>query len=127
MANILLAEDDQNLGFMVEDNLSDLGYNILWGKNGKEAFQLFQSVNIDICLIDVMMPIMDGFELAKNIREQDEFTPIIFLTAKSMEEDRLTGFEIGGDDYITKPFSLKELDYRIKVFLRRTTNHLFQL
>ena len=119
MANILLAEDDENLGFMVQDNLTDLGHSVSWAKNGEEAFGLFTTMPFDVCLIDVMMPKMDGFEVASKIRAKDAFVPLLFLTAKSMEEDRLKGFEIGGDDYILKPFSMKELSYRIKVFLRR--------
>ena len=117
--NILLAEDDENLGFMLEDNLASLGYEITWAKNGVEALAHFKTKTPEICIIDVMMPKMDGFELATKIREMNEFVPILFLTAKSMEEDRLKGFEIGADDYITKPFSMKELSYRIKVFLKR--------
>ena len=119
MARILLAEDDENLGFMVHDNLTDFGHEILWGKNGEEALMMYHNMKPALCLVDVMMPKMDGYELAKKIREVDEFIPILFLTAKSQEEDRLQGFEIGGDDYITKPFSMKELSYRIEVFLRR--------
>ncbi len=119
MAKILLAEDDENLGFMICDNLGSLSYDIVWAKNGIEAHKLYQVSRPEICLVDVMMPQMDGFVLAKKIRENDEFTPIIFLTAKSLEEDRLKGFEIGADDYVTKPFSIRELTYRIQVFLRR--------
>ncbi|MEM7297312.1 MAG: response regulator, partial [Bacteroidota bacterium] len=89
MANILLAEDDENLGFMVEDNLETLGHKVYWGKDGKLALEITENNSLDLCLIDVMMPQMDGFELAAKIRERDEFVPIIFLTAKSMEEDRL--------------------------------------
>lgn len=121
MANILLAEDDENLGFMIQDNLIDIGHEVKWCNNGEEALNQFLNQKPDLCLIDVMMPRMDGFELASKIREEDDFIPILFLTAKSLEEDRLTGFEVGGDDYITKPFSLKELDHRIHVFLRRTS------
>lgn len=120
MAKILLAEDDENLGFMIQDNLQELGHQVVWCKDGEDAHTQFQQKSPDICLIDVMMPKMDGFELASKIREADEFVPLLFLTAKSLEEDRLTGFEIGGDDYITKPFSMKELDHRINVFLRRS-------
>lgn len=120
MTNILLAEDDESLGFILEDNLKELNYAITWAKNGEEAFTAFTNKAYDICLIDVMMPKMDGFELATKIRKQDEVVPILFLTAKSMEQDRLKGFEIGGDDYILKPFSMKELCYRINVFLRRS-------
>lgn len=120
MAKILLVEDDENLGFMVKDNLESMSHEVIWAKNGEEALQKHQEIEPEICLLDVMMPKMDGFVLAQKIREADEFTPIIFLTAKSLEEDRLRGFEIGGDDYITKPFSMKELEYRIQVFLRRS-------
>jgi len=120
MARILLAEDDESLGFMLEDNLQDLSYEVLWAKNGEEALNLFTQSHFDLCIIDVMMPRMDGFELARKIRASDEFTPILFLTAKSLEENRLKGFEVGGDDYITKPFSMRELSYRIAVFLKRS-------
>ncbi|MEO9872724.1 response regulator transcription factor [Ekhidna sp.] len=122
MAKILLAEDDENLGFMVQDNLEQLNHEVVWYKNGIEAFNEFQNQSFEICVLDVMMPKMDGFELASKIREQDEFIPILFLTAKSQEEDRLEGFEVGGDDYISKPFSMKELGYRIEVFLRRSNS-----
>ena len=120
MASILLAEDDQSLGFLLDDTLKDHGHEVCWTKNGEEALTAFRKSSFDICIVDVMMPKMDGFELARNIRESDSFTPILFLTAKSMEEDKLRGFEIGGDDYITKPFSMQELNYRIAVFLRRS-------
>ena len=122
MAKILLAEDDENLGFMVCDNLESLEHTVSWAKNGEEALDFFNSETPEICLVDVMMPKMDGFVLAEKIRMIDEFVPIIFLTAKSLEEDKLRGFEIGGDDYVTKPFSIKELAYRIQVFLRRTVD-----
>lgn len=121
MANILLAEDDPNLGFMVQDNLESIGHSVTWCEDGIAALEAFTKASFEICLLDVMMPNMDGFELATQIREKDEIVPIIFLTAKSQEEDRLSGFEIGGDDYVTKPFSIKELSYRIDVFLRRNT------
>lgn len=119
MAKILLAEDDPNLGFMLSDNLESLDHKVVWAKNGEEALEVYKKTEPEICLVDVMMPKMDGFVLAEKIREFDEFVPIIFLTAKSQEDDRLKGFEIGGDDYLTKPFSIKELAYRIQVFLRR--------
>lgn len=120
MAKILLAEDDENLGFMVQDNLQTLGHDVTWVKNGVDALARYHESTPDLCLVDVMMPKMDGFVLAEEIRKVDEFIPILFLTAKSMEEDRLKGFEIGGDDYVTKPFSIKELGHRIQVFLRRS-------
>lgn len=121
MAKLLVAEDDENLGFMIEDNLRELGHEVHWRTNGIKALEAFHQTDIELCILDIMMPEMDGFELARKIRAQNEFVPIIFLTAKSMEEDRLSGFEIGGDDYVTKPFSMKELSYRIDVFLRRNS------
>ncbi len=120
MAKILLAEDDENLGFMIQDSLAELGHEITWESNGQAALAAFGKDDFEICLLDVMMPKMDGFELAVKIRETSEFVPILFLTAKSQEEDRLEGFEVGGDDYITKPFSIKELACRIEVFIRRS-------
>lgn len=119
MAKILLAEDDENLGFMIKDNLQEAGHAITWCQDGSEALIHFAKDQFELCVLDVMMPKMDGFELACRIRSIDEFIPIIFLTAKSQEEDRLGGFEAGGDDYVTKPFSMKELEYRINVFIRR--------
>ena len=119
-ARILVAEDDTNLGFVIEDHLKTEGFEVHWVQNGIEALSKFGSLAFDLCLLDVMMPGMDGFNLAKTIRQQDEFVPIIFLTAKFLEEDKLKGFEIGGDDYVTKPFSIKELTHRVRVFLRRS-------
>ena len=117
--HILLAEDDHNLGFMTKEGLEEAGFRVTWCKNGEEAWKTFGDQ--DICLIDIMMPKMDGFTLAQKIRDKDDMTPILFLTAKSQEEDRLKGFEIGGDDYISKPFSMQELVYRLNVFLKRNS------
>ena len=119
MANILLAEDDENLGFMLEDSLKDLGHQVVWAHNGEEAYTFFEHKRVDLCIVDVMMPKMDGFELVKKIRAQDDLVPILFLTAKGMEEDRVKGFEIGGDDYITKPFLQEELLIRIQNLVQR--------
>ncbi len=116
---ILLVEDDPNLGFVTQDNLELEGYDVDWFKDGRNVLKEFKSKPYDLCILDVMLPEKDGFTIAKEIRQQDEFIPILFLTARSLEEDRLKGFEIGGDDYITKPFSVKELIYRVDVFLRR--------
>lgn len=127
MAKILLAEDDQNLGFMVQDNLESMGHEVTWCQDGMQAFDAFKHAAFEICVLDVMMPKMDGFELASQIRKESDLVPIIFLTAKSQEEDRLSGFEIGGDDYVTKPFSMKELSYRIDVFLRRNSDKSIEL
>jgi len=117
---ILLAEDDANLGNLLCDYLRAKKYHAVLAANGEEAFNLFVKGNYDLCLLDVMMPIKDGFTLAKEIRKIDSKTPIIFLTAKSMKEDALLGFETGADDYITKPFSMEELLARIGAVLRRT-------
>jgi len=119
-AKILVAEDDSNLGFVIEDHLISEGFEVHWVLDGVEALAKFETMTFDLCLLDVMMPRLDGFNLVRAIREKDEFVPIIFLTAKSMEEDKLKGFEIGGDDYVTKPFSIKELTHRVRVFLRRS-------
>ena len=119
-ATILLAEDDTALSFVIKDSLQEAGYDVVNCTNGEQAWQLFQKKNFDICLLDVNMPVRDGFALAKRIRQQSDVVPIIFLTAKSEEEDRLKGFAAGADDYVTKPFSMQELIMRIEVFLRRT-------
>lgn len=119
--SIFLVEDDHNLGFVIQDNLQVEGYHVSWFINGKEAWEAFNDQKFDLCLLDVMLPAMDGFELARKIRTVNEFVPIIFLTARVQEEDRLSGFEIGGDDYISKPFSMQELLYRVAVFMRRSS------
>ncbi len=117
---ILLAEDDLALSFVIKDNLQDAGFEVIHCIDGEAAWQKFQKNIFDICLLDINMPIRDGFSLAKKIRKQSDIMPIIFLTAKSNEEDKIKGFETGADDYITKPFSIKELLMRMDVFLRRT-------
>ncbi|MFY0685943.1 MAG: response regulator transcription factor [Cyclobacteriaceae bacterium] len=118
--NILLVEDDESLGFVTSDSIQHEGYAVTWAKNGTDGENEFLKGTFDLCILDVMLPYQDGFNLAKKIRAKNEFVPILFLTARSMEQDRLKGFEIGGDDYIPKPFSLPELIYRIKVFMRRS-------
>ncbi|HTB52145.1 MAG TPA: response regulator transcription factor [Ferruginibacter sp.] len=117
---ILLAEDDRNLAFVIKDNLQDEGFEVIHAADGEAAWQQFQKNNFDICLLDVNMPLRDGFSLAKKIRAESDMIPILFITAKSLEEDRIKGFNTGADDYITKPFSIKELLLRINVFLRRS-------
>lgn len=119
-ANVLLAEDDLSLGYVIKDNLEQEGYQVLLCSNGEQAWQHFQKDSFDICLLDIMMPVKDGFSVAKKIRQKSDVVPILFITAKSMEEDKLRGFATGADDYITKPFSMKELLMRMDVFLRRT-------
>jgi len=123
---ILLVEDDPNLGFVIKDNLLIKGYNVTLCKDGEEGENAFYEANFNLCIFDVMLPKKDGFSLARSIREKNKSVPILFLTAKSMTEDKLEGFQTGGDDYITKPFSLEELFYRIEVFMKRSSVQLNQ-
>jgi DNA-binding response OmpR family regulator len=116
---ILLAEDDRNLGNILRAYLEAKGFDTRLFINGQEAYDAFQKEKFDFCILDVMMPIKDGFTLAREIRVSDKKTPILFLTAKSLQEDKLKGFEIGGDDYLTKPFSMEELLVRINAIIRR--------
>jgi DNA-binding response OmpR family regulator len=119
-AKVLLAEDDAALGFVIKDSLEEAGYEVILCADGQTATERFNKNEFDICLLDVMMPHKDGFEVAKKIRQQSDVVPILFLTAKSLEEDKIKGFQSGADDYITKPFSMPELLLRMDVFLRRT-------
>jgi DNA-binding response OmpR family regulator len=119
-ALILLVEDDKNLGFVVKDFLSGSGFKVELAINGLDAINIFVSANFDLCLIDVMLPLKDGFSVAEEIRQKNKNVPIIFLTARSLKEDKIRGFKIGADDYITKPFSTEELLLRIEAVLRRT-------
>jgi len=117
---ILLVEDDQTLNFIIRDNLEQNGYVVTSAEDGVAALKFFKAEKFSLCLLDVMLPKKDGFTLAKEIREIDDHTPIIFLTAKTMTEDRIAGLTLGADDYMTKPFSMEELLLKIKVFLKRT-------
>jgi DNA-binding response OmpR family regulator len=119
-AKILLVEDDPSLGFVIKDNLIYKGYAVTLCKNGEEGEQVFNQQPFDLCIFDVMMPKKDGFSLAQTIREKNKDIPILFITAKSMLEDKIVGFQSGGDDYIVKPFSMEELYLRMEVFLRRS-------
>ncbi|NTW33252.1 MAG: response regulator transcription factor [Bacteroidetes bacterium] len=116
---ILLVEDDPNLSLVLQDYLEMLGYEIVSCANGEEGLNAFKKDKYYLCIFDVMMPKKDGFSLAEDIRKTDQQIPIIFLTAKSFKEDRIKGFQVGGDDYMTKPFSTEELNYRIKAILKR--------
>lgn len=116
---ILYVEDDEVLAFVTKDNLEFHGYQVVLAVNGREAYQFYLQDKFDICLVDVMLPVMDGFTLAKEIREIDNEIPIIFLTAKSLKEDKIQGLKLGADDYIVKPFSIEELILKIEVFLKR--------
>ena len=118
--NILLAEDDKNLGMILKAYLDAKGYPATLCTNGEMAFDAFKMGIYDFCIFDIMMPIMDGFTLAKKVKEISPHVPIIFLTAKTMQEDILEGFEIGADDYITKPFSMDELLMRIRAVYNRS-------
>lgn len=118
-AKILLAEDDTNLGFVIADQLKTEGYHVTLALDGSEAIQKFHQEKYHICIFDVMMPRKDGFSLAKDVRKTDSEIPILFLTAKSMTEDKIDGFKAGGDDYLTKPFDFQELLLRIKSLLKR--------
>ncbi len=117
--NILLCEDDENLGMLLREYLQTKGYDCELAPDGEEGYNTFKKEKFDLCVLDVMMPKKDGFELAQDIRNMDKEVPIIFLTAKSMKEDILQGFKIGADDYLSKPFSMEELLYRIESILRR--------
>ncbi len=117
--NILLVEDDPNLSSVLVDYLQMLGYNTTLKENGEEGLLAFKKNKYDLCILDVMMPKKDGFTLAREIREITQQVPIIFLTAKAMKEDRISGFQLGCDDYITKPFSSEELSMRIQAILKR--------
>lgn len=119
-ADILLVEDDQNLGFILQDFLQMEGYRVNLQKDGLAGLKSFNLGKYDICILDVMMPFKDGFSLAEEIKQISPEVPFIFLTARGMEEDRINGLKIGADDYITKPFSTEELKLRLDNILRRT-------
>jgi DNA-binding response OmpR family regulator len=117
---VLLAEDDLALGYVIKDNLSEAGYDVIVCTDGQSAIDKFEKGQFDICLLDVMMPYKDGFSVAKKIRQHSDVIPILFITARSLEEDKVKGFLTGADDYITKPFSMQELMLRMDVFMRRS-------
>lgn len=116
---ILLAEDDENLGNLLSTYLKSKGFDIFLATDGQVAMDAFNTGKYDFCIFDVMMPKLDGFSLAKEVRELDKKIPILFLTAKDLKEDKLEGFSTGADDYLTKPFSMEELVARINAISRR--------
>jgi len=118
-SKILYVEDDETLSFVTKDNLELNGYKVDHCMDGESAIETFFSDSYDLCILDVMLPKMDGFAVAEKIRATDPNVPILFLTAKSLKEDRIHGLKLGADDYITKPFSIEELILKIEVFLRR--------
>lgn len=117
---LLYVEDDVNLGFVTSDNLIIEGFDVTLCTDGLKALETFQSGFFDLCILDVMLPGLDGFDLARQIRAQNNQIPILFLTARGMKEDRLEGLRTGADDYLSKPFSLEELNLKIRIFLRRS-------
>ncbi len=118
-SNILYVEDDITLSYITKENLERRGYNITLCNKGDDALDIFENNTFDICLLDVMLPGVDGFEISKTIRKKDFEIPIIFITAKSLQEDKIQGLLLGGDDYIIKPFSMEELVLKIEIFLSR--------
>ncbi|MCA6438210.1 MAG: response regulator transcription factor [Bacteroidetes bacterium] len=116
---ILYVEDELSLGKITSDTLKKNGFNVIWVKDGKEALDTFSKTKIDISVIDIMMPKLDGFNLVIEIRKKNNMLPILFLTARVLTEDVIKGFEIGGNDYMKKPFSIEELIIRIKELVKR--------
>jgi DNA-binding response OmpR family regulator len=120
---ILYAEDDETLAFLTKDNLEH-HYDVTHCDDGEMALNTFKKDTFDICILDIMMPKMDGFELAENIRKINSEVPIIFLSAKTLKEDRIKGLRLGADDYLVKPFSIEELLLKIEIFLKRTNKNV---
>ncbi len=120
---ILLAEDDSNLGMILKSYLEARGYNTFLFEDGEKAINAFRKEDFDFCIVDVMMPVKDGFSLAKEIRAMNKKIPILFLTAKSMNEDVIEGLKIGADDYMTKPFSMEELLLRMNAIIKRSSEN----
>lgn len=119
---VLYVEDDPTIAFLTRDNLELKGFGVTHCQNGSEGLEVFRNRHFDICILDIMLPGMDGFTLAAEIRGIDPHVPVLFLSAKSMTEDKIKAFNLGGDDFITKPFSVEELVLRMEVFLRRTSS-----
>jgi len=117
--HLLYVEDDESLSFVTRDNLELQGYQITYCADGTEAMDVVRKQSFDLCVLDVMLPGVDGFTIAEEIRKSNADVPIIFLTAKSLKEDKIHGLKIGADDYITKPFSIEELILKIEIFLKR--------
>ncbi len=125
-ARILIVEDDLNLGFLLMDFLEKENYKVKWCKDGQSGLNTICKNCFDLCILDVMMPNIDGFSLAKRMKHEGVTAPFIFLTAKSMKEDKLNGYNIGAEDYITKPFDEEELLCKINVILRRNESDAFE-
>lgn len=119
MAHLLYVEDDESLSFVTKDNLELQGFKVTHFPNGKQAMQSLRNASYDLCILDVMLPDVDGFTIAEEIRKFDTQVPILFLTARSLKEDKIHGLRLGADDYITKPFSIEELILKVEIFLKR--------
>lgn len=122
MRSVLLLEDDTNLGLVLQEHLQMNGFAVTLCPNGEDGMTAFNGGTFDLCLVDIMMPRKDGFTFAREVRSKDQQVPLIFLTAKALKEDKITGFRIGCDDYLTKPFSIEELLLRIEAVLRRSSS-----
>jgi two-component system, OmpR family, response regulator len=118
---IMLVEDDENLGFLIKDTLDGLGWKVHLYRDGEKGLSGFHNNSFDLCILDIMLPHKDGYDLAQDIRKYNQHVPIVFLTAKNQLEDRIRGFQIGADDYVCKPFSIEEFKYRIEAILKRST------
>lgn len=121
---ILYTEDDETLAFLTKDNLEQNNYEVIHCCDGQLGLETFKKENFDICIFDIMMPKMDGFELATEIRKLNTDIPIIFLSAKTLKEDRIKGLRLGADDYLVKPFSIEELLLKIEIFLKRSQKNI---
>jgi len=119
IAKVLLVEDDSNLGFVIKDHLEFREYAVTLCMDGETAWKIFQETEFDICVLDIMLPGKSGLELIKLIRSKSEYIPVLFISARSLNEDKIHGLTLGADDYIIKPFSIEELVLRMEVFLRR--------
>lgn len=121
LRKIMLVEDDESLGFLLKDSLDASGWNVHLYSNGEKGLSAFHHSEFDLCILDVMLPYKDGFELASEIRKYNQRIPIIFLTAKNQTDDRIKGFQLGADDYVCKPFSIEEFKYRIEAVFKRSS------
>ena len=117
----MLVEDDESLGFLLKDSLDSNGWEVSLYNNGEKGLSAFHHSSFDLCILDIMLPHKDGFELASEIRRYDQRIPIVFLTAKNQTDDRIKGFQLGADDYVCKPFSMEEFKYRIEAILKRSS------
>ncbi len=119
MAKLLLVEDDESLGFVIKDNLEEEGFEVIWAKSGDNAIEKINETSFDLAILDVMLPGIDGFGVFEYIKNKNYTYPVIFMTAKSLNEDRIYGLKMGADDYISKPFVMEELILRVRVILKR--------